>query len=260
MGGRPHVPLPAPGVTLQTSPVQQSPVAVQVPPRSTQATPPSGLGARQWRAPVESGTQGASPQHSAAVLQVCPAGRQHLGSLPLNTPVLPSEQLPEPRQRGRPSVSYAQHCALGLTAQSQSLSAFEQALVPPVSRQMPPGTWLPWFCAQTPTLMLPEALVAATQVTAGVVPSPPQHSWSDVQRLFRILQPRPGWQTLTPVSAHGPQFLLQQLPQPLHSTPSCMQLPVPVVARSWQVPSVAPPVFAHEPPQQSVSRAQTSPG
>ena len=39
-----------------------------------------------------------------------------------------------------------------------------------------------------------------------------------------------------------------------------MQEPAPVVATSWHTPSVAPLVFAHEPPQQSVSRAQTSPG
>ena len=38
-----------------------------------------------------------------------------------------------------------------------------------------------------------------------------------------ILRPRPGWQTLTLESAHGPQFLLQQLPQPLQSTPSCVR-------------------------------------
>ena len=125
---------------------------------------------------------------------------------------------------------------------------------------MPPGTWLPWFCTQTPMLMLPSAAVAGTQVTSGLVPAPPQHSALLVQRLFRILQPRPGWQTLTPVRAQGPQFLLQQLPQPLQSVPSCAQLPVPVVARSWQIPSVAPLEIAHEPPQQSVSRAQASPG
>ena len=69
--------------------------------------------------------------------------------------------------------------------------------------------------------MVPDALVAATQVTSGLVPLPPQHSWLLVQRLFRILQPSPGWQTLTPVSAQGPQFRLQQLPQPLQRTPSC---------------------------------------
>jgi hypothetical protein len=35
---------------------------------------------------------------------------------------------------------------------------------------------------------------------------------------------------------------------------------VPVVATSWQTPSVAPAAIAQEPPQQSVSRAQASPG
>jgi len=99
------LPLAAPGVTLQMSPVQQSPVAVQVPPASTQAMPPSGLGARQCRAPVESGTQGARPQHSDAVLHDWPAARQQFESTPENTPVVPSAQAPEPRQRGRPSVS-----------------------------------------------------------------------------------------------------------------------------------------------------------
>ena len=99
------------------------------------------------------------------------------------------------------------------------------------------------------------------QVTAPV-PSlrPPQHSMSLVQRLFRILQPRPGWQTCTPVCAQGPQFLLQQLPQPLQRTPSCVQLPVPVVATSMQTPCAAPDAFEQKPPQQSRSRAQTSPG
>jgi hypothetical protein len=149
---------------------------------------------------------------------------------------------------------------LGETAHSQSLSAFEQALAFPLSLQMPPGTWLPWFCTHTPKLMLPEAVVAGTQLTSGLVPLPPQHSASLVQRLFRILQPSPGWQTLTPVRAHGPQLRLQQLPQPLQSTPSCTQDPAPVVATSWQTPRVAPLAIAHEPPQQSVSRAQTSPG
>ena len=89
----------------------------------------------------------------------------------------------------------------------------------------------------------------------------PQQSLSLVQRLFSILQPRPGWQTLTPESAQGPQFLLQQLPQPLQRTPSCVQLPVPVVATSMQTPWVAAPeAFEQKPPQQSRSRAQTSPG
>ena len=99
------------------------------------------------------------------------------------------------------------------------------------------------------------------QVTAPV-PSlrPPQHSTSLVQRLFRILQPRPGWQTCTPVCAQGPQFLLQQLPQPLQRTPSCVQLPVPLVPTSIQTPWAAPEAFEQKPPQQSRSRAQTSPG
>jgi hypothetical protein len=43
---------------------------------------------------------------------------------------------------------------LGLTAHVQSLCAFEQAL-PPVSLQIPPGTWFPVFVEQTPTVMLP---------------------------------------------------------------------------------------------------------
>jgi hypothetical protein len=34
---------------------------------------------------------------------------------------------------------------------------------------------------------------------------------------------------LTPVSAHGPQLRLQQLPQPLQVTPSWVQLPAPLV-------------------------------
>jgi hypothetical protein len=109
-------------------------------------------------------------------------------------------------------------------------------------------------------VMVPSAAVAGLQVTSGLLPVPPQHSALLVQRLFRILQPRPGWQTFTPVSAHGPQFRLQQLPQPLHSTPSCVQAPAPVVATSSQVPSVAPEAIAQEPPQQSLSRAQASPG
>jgi hypothetical protein len=138
----------------------------------------------------------------------------------------------------------------------QSLWAFEQALAPPVSRQMPPGTWLPVFVEQTPMLVLP--LVAGEQVTWPVLL--PQHSLSLVQRLAMILQPRPGWQTLTPVSAQGPQFRLQQLPQPLQRTPSCVQLPTPEVPTSMQVPSVAPEAFEQKPPQQSRSRAQTSPG
>jgi len=98
---------------------------------------------------------------------------------------------------------------------------------PPVSRQMPPGTWLLWFCPQTPMLMSvgPEA---GLQETSPV--SPPQHSAEVVQRLFRILQPRPGWQTLTPVAAHGPQTLLQHDPQlPPQIVPSCMHWPAPVV-------------------------------
>jgi len=74
------------------------------------------------------------------------------------------------------------------------------------------------------------------------------------------LQSRPGWQTLTPESAHGPQFLLQQLPQPLQRTPSWVHWPVPLVPTSMQTPWVAPVAFEQKPPQQSVSRAQTSPG
>jgi hypothetical protein len=256
--GVPQTPLEAPGVMLQTLPVQQSPVAVQAPPLGTQTTPPSLGGVdRQCRTPVESGTQGTSPQHSDAVLQVCPPCRQQFGSAPLKMPVVPSAQVPEPRQRGSPRVSKAQQATLGLTAQVQSLSAFEQALVPPVSLQIPPGTWLPWFCAQTP-MLIPVGPVAGTHVTPPV--SPPQQSAELVQRLFRILQPRPGWQTFTPVRAQGPQFRLQQLPHPLQSTPSCWQVPAPVAMTSWQVPSEAPEAFEQKPPQQSRSRAQTSPG
>jgi hypothetical protein len=129
--------------------------------------------------------------------------------------------------------------------------------VPPVSLQIPPGTWLPAFIEQTPMLTFPP--LAGVQWTMPLLPLP-QHSLSLVQRLFRILQPRPGWQTCTPVSAQGPQFLLQQLPQPLQSTPSCVQLPVPVVPTSMQTPCAAPEAFEQNPPQQSRSRAQTSPG
>jgi len=101
--------------------------------------------------------------------------------------------------------------------------------------------------------------VTGLQVTAPV--SPPQHSPLLVQRLFRILQPRPGWQTLTPVWAQGPQTLLQQFPQaPLQIVPSCAQLPVPVVPGLWQVPWVAPAVREQKPLQQSLSRPHTSPG
>jgi hypothetical protein len=107
VGGGPQVPVPPPEM-LQTRPVQQSPVAVQVAPLETQTMPPSfGVVVRQRRVPVESGTHGDRPQHSAAVLQVCPDFRQQLGSVPLKIPVAPpsAPQAPEPRQRGRPSVS-----------------------------------------------------------------------------------------------------------------------------------------------------------
>ncbi len=83
-------------------------MAVHFPPFGTQTMPPSfGVVVRQRNVPLESGTQGARPQHSAAVLHVSPALRQQLGSVPLKTPVPPSAppQVPEPRQRGRPSVS-----------------------------------------------------------------------------------------------------------------------------------------------------------
>src|SRR6185503_14675308 len=121
---------------------------------------------------------------------------------------------------------------------------------------MPPGTWLPWFCTQTPMLTFPPE--AGMQVTSPL--ELPQHSWLVVQRLFRILQPRPGWQTLTPVRAQGPQFLLQQLPHPLQRTPSCVHWPVPLVVTSVQTPWVAPAAFEQTPPQQSRSRTQMSPG
>ena len=138
----------------------------------------------------------------------------------------------------------------------QSLCAFEQALAPPVSRQIPPGTWFPVLVEQTPMLMLPP--VVGEQVTWPV--ALPQHSLLLVQRLLMILQPSPGWQMFTPVAAHGPQFLLQQAPQPLQSTPSWVHWPVPLVPTSIQTPCVAPEAFEQRPPQQSVSRAQTSPG
>ncbi len=87
MGGGPQVPVPPPAM-LQTKPVQQSPVAVQVPPLETQTMPPSlGVVVRQRSVPVESGTQGDRPQHSAAVLHVSPGFRQQLGSVPLKIPV-----------------------------------------------------------------------------------------------------------------------------------------------------------------------------
>ena len=91
---------------------------------------------------------------------------------------------------------------------------------------MPPGTWFPVFVEQTPMVMLP--LVDSVQWTWPV--ALPQHSLSEVQRLAMILQPRPGWQTLTPVAAHGPQTLLQHDPQlPPQIVPSCMHWPAPVV-------------------------------
>jgi hypothetical protein len=121
---------------------------------------------------------------------------------------------------------------------------------------MPPGTWFPVFVEQTPMLTVPP--VVGEQWTWPV--ALPQHSLSLVQRLAMILQPRPGWQTLTPVRAQGPQFLLQQLPQPLQRTPSCVQLPTPLVITSMQTPWVAPLAIEQKPPQQSRSRAQTSPG
>jgi hypothetical protein len=121
---------------------------------------------------------------------------------------------------------------------------------------MPPGTWFPMFCEQTPMLMLPP--VAAVHLTVPV--APPQHSLSLVQKLSRILQPIPGWQTFTPVRAQGPQFLLQHEPHPLQSTPSWVQVPVPLVVRFPQTPTVAPAAFEQRPPQQSPSRTQTSPG
>jgi hypothetical protein len=245
-----------PGVTLQTRPVQQSPVAVQVPPCLTQTMPPSWVVVRQRRVPVESGTQGTRPQHSEEVWQVSPGLMQQLESVPTKTPLVPSVQVPEPTQRGRPSVSKAQQATLGSTEQMQSLWALEQALLPPVRRQIPPGTWFPEFCEQTPMLVFPP--VAGLHVTAPV--SPPQHSLLLVQRLFRILQPSPGWQTFTPVCAQGPQFRLQQLPQPLQRTPSCVHWPAPLVDTSMQTPSVAPEAIEQNPPQQSRSRAQTSPG
>jgi hypothetical protein len=98
---------------------------------------------------------------------------------------------------------------------------------------------LPVFVEQTPMLMLPP--LVGEQVTWPVVL--PQHSLSLVQRLLMILQPRPGWQTLTPLSAHGPQFRLQQLPQPLQRTPSCVHWPVPVVETFPQMPCAAPDAF-----------------
>ena len=257
----PQVPLAAPAAMLHTSPVQQSPVAVQAPADGTQTMPPSWVLVRHRSVPVESGTQGERLQHSAALLQVWPGWRQQAGSVPLKIPVPPSPlpHAPEPRQRGRPKVSKAQHCALGETTHSQSLWALAQALVPPVRRQIPPGTWLPWFWEQTPMLML-VGPVAGLQVTSGEAPAPPQHSLELVHKLLRILQPSPGWQTLTPVSAHGPQLRLQQLPQPLQRTPSCWHCPAPVVATSWHTPEVAPVALEQKPPQQSRSRPQTSPG
>jgi len=102
---------------------------------------------------------------------------------------------------------------------------------------MPPGTWLLWFWAHTPMLMS-VGPVTGLHVTSPV--APPQHSAELVHRLFKILQPSPGWQTSTPVCAHGPQILLQQLPHPLQMVPSWSQLPAPVVPGFCQVPSVAP--------------------
>jgi hypothetical protein len=53
---------------------------------------------------------------------------------------------------------------------------------------------------------------------------------------------------------------LQQSPQPAQTTPSWRQVPAPVVWTSWHTPSVAPCALAHQPPQQSASREQASPG
>jgi hypothetical protein len=128
---------------------------------------------------------------------------------------------------------------LGETAQVQSLWEFEQALVPFFSLQMPPGTWLPVLVEQTPMLRSPP--VVGEQCTWPV--ALPQHSLSLVQRLAMILQPRPGWQTFTPLCAHGPQFRLQQEPHPLQMVPSCAQLPTPLVETFPQMPWEAPAAF-----------------
>jgi hypothetical protein len=114
---------------------------------------------------------------------------------------------------------------------------------------MPPGTWLPVFVEQTPMLRLPP--VVGEQVTWPV--ALPQHSLSLVQRLAMILQPRPGWQTSTPLCAQGPQFRLQQAPHPLQMVPSCAQLPTPLVETFPQMPWVAPVAFMQSAPQQSTS-------
>ena len=99
--------------------------------------------------------------------------------------------------------------------------------------------------------------VAGVQCTWPV--ALPQHSLSLVQRLAMILQPRPGWQTFTPDVSQGPQFLLQQAPQPLQMVPSWEQLPTPLVEMSPHTPWVAPAAFVQRAPQQSRSRTQTSP-
>lgn len=103
-------------------------------------------------------------------------------------------------------------------------------------------------------------LPPVTGVHFTVPVAPPQHSPSLVQKLFKILQPSPGWQMFTPVRAHGPQFLLQHELHPLQSTPSWVQLPVPLVVTVAQTPCVAPAALEQRPPQQSPSRTQMSPG
>ena len=89
---------------------------------------------------------------------------------------------------------------------------------------------------------------------------PPQQSSLRRHRSPVTWQPLAGWQILTPVGPNGAHSRLQQspqLPQVMPSTPPQNDGPV---GGPSQVPTFLPVAIVHEPVQQSLSRAHTSPG
>lgn len=103
-----------------------------------------------------------------------------------------------------------------------------------------------------------------------VTPVPPepfgfvlQQSLSERQRSPSTWHPFAGWQTLMPV-AYGAHRSLQQVPQLVHKTPSVppVQLFLPPFGGTMHTPTFAPASASIEqmPVQQSLSRAQMSPG
>jgi hypothetical protein len=244
-----QLPLTDPGGTRHVRPVQQSPLVEHEAACTPQ--PPA-----QCSAPVTSATQESPVQQSPAYAQVPPS----------DTHVAATEQ------RGTPSESGWQQ--LAVVHPQQSLAKTSVWLHPP--REMgwqtsPAGTHVFLHVVApigqllklgAPHVPIPVGFIGSGTHTTNPAPgnplstSPPQQSLFTRHASPNEWQPDPGRQTLVALLPYGPHTLLQQVPQPLHNSPSMVHAGFVMLA---QTPTPASATRLQAPVQQSPSRAQRSP-